>query len=59
MEKVFIEVLNMGLTATWVVFAVLAVLYILVPRLCKRKLSSVAMICIAAVLGIVGGMILP
>ncbi|MBP3617741.1 MAG: hypothetical protein J6J38_06870 [Lachnospiraceae bacterium] len=25
MEKVFIEVLNMGLTATWVVFAVLAV----------------------------------
>ena len=41
------------------VFAVLAVLYILVPRLCKRKLSSVAMICIAAALGIAGGMILP
>ena len=41
------------------VFAVLAVLYFLVPRLCKRKLSSIAMICIAAVLGIAGGIFLP
>lgn len=46
MEKVFVEVLNMGLTATWVVFAVLAV-----RTLCHKAPKSL-MVCLWALVGL-------
>lgn len=46
MEKVFVEVLNMGLTATWVVLAVLAV-----RALCAKAPKSLV-VCLWALVGI-------
>ncbi len=45
MEKVFVEVLNMGLTATWVMFAVLAV-----RALCHKAPKSLT-VCLWALIG--------
>lgn len=46
MEKVFVEVLNMGLTATWVVLAVLAV------RVLCRKAPKSLVVCLWALVGL-------
>lgn len=46
MEKVFVEVLNMGLTATWVVLAVLAV-----RALCRKAPKSL-IVCLWALVGL-------
>lgn len=46
MEKVFVEILNMGLTATWVVFAVLAV-----RALCHKAPRSLT-VCLWALVGL-------
>ena len=46
MEKVFVEVLNMGLTATWVVLAVLAV-----RGLCRKAPKSLV-VCLWALVGL-------
>jgi len=46
MEKVFVEILNMGLTATWVVLAVLAV------RALCHKAPKALMVCLWALVGL-------
>ena len=46
MEKVFVEVLNMSLTATWVMLAVLAV-----RALCRKAPKSLV-VCLWALVGI-------
>lgn len=46
MEKLFVEVLNMGLTATWVVLAVLAV------RVLCRKAPKSLVVCLWALVGL-------
>ena len=46
MESVFVEILNMGLTATWVVLAVLAV------RALCHKAPKALMVCLWALVGL-------